>query len=315
MSMTAQRGSIVYERGIVCIDTELFRPGLACCYLIVDDGEAAFVDTGTRNSVPLLMQVLADQGLQPGQVRWVMPTHVHLDHAGGAGALMQLLPNARMLVHERGAAHMIDPAKLQAGSLAVYGEQRYQAAFGSLVPVPAHRVQTVHDGDRFALGRRELHIVDTPGHARHHYVVYDSASAGLFCGDSFGVSYPELNTGRQRFIFPPSTPVQFDPSAWHQTIERLLAMQPEAVYLTHFGRHGHVSELATMLHEEIDAYVMMAESHQRDQPLSETLMQHSLKHLSDRQCPQSPAVIRQLLAGDMDLNAQGLLHWLQRSAH
>lgn len=304
-----------YEHGIVCIDTELFRAGLACCYLIVDGDEAAFVDTGTRNSVPRLMQVLADQGLQPEQVRWVMPTHVHLDHAGGAGALMQLLPNATLLAHERGAAHLINPDKLEAGSLAVYGAERFDAAFGSLVPVPAQRVRTVSDGDRFALGARELLIIDTPGHARHHYVVHDKASGGLFCGDSFGVSYPELNEGSERFMFPPSTPVQFDPTAWHQTLERLMALMPSAIYLTHFGRHEQVSELAEMLHAEIDAYVAMAESHRGEQPLSETLMDYSLQQLASKHCPLPPARIRQLLAGDMDLNAQGLLHWLQRRQH
>jgi glyoxylase-like metal-dependent hydrolase (beta-lactamase superfamily II) len=309
-------GWIDCEHGISCIDIELFRPGLASCYLIIDGDDAAFIDTGTRNSVPLLMQVLSMHAMLPEQVRWVMPTHVHLDHAGGAGALMQQLPNARLLVHERGAAHMINPEKLQAGSLAVYGEARYEAAFGSLLAVPESRVQIARDGDSIELGQRELLIIDSPGHARHHYAVWDKCSRGLFCGDSFGVSYPELNDGSCRFIFPPSTPVQFDPTAWHQTIDRLMQFEPACVYLTHFGKHENVAELAAQLHAQIDAYVAIAENFAADSEpkyVAEVLMQHSLDELALRHSQQDVEKIRYLLSGDMDLNAQGLLHWLQRA--
>lgn len=308
---------IDYEYGVSCIDTELFRSGLASCYLVTDGDEAAFIDTGTRNSLPLLMQVLAAHQISPEQVRWVMPTHVHLDHAGGAGALMQQLPNATLVVHERGAAHMINPEKLQAGSLAVYGAERYEAAFGSLVPVPEARVRIARDGDVVQLGHREFEIIDTPGHARHHYVVWDKKSLGLFCGDSFGVSYPELNDGQCPFIFPPTTPVQFDPDAWHSTINRLMQLEPECVYLTHFGQHKNVAALAADLHVQIDAYVALAKAAAADsveENLESMLMQHSVDELARRGSAHNVNEVRRLLKGDMDLNAQGLLHWLQRAA-
>ena len=317
--MIQQAGWQAYEFGITCIDTELFRPGLACCYLVQSGDEAAFIDTGTRNSVPLLLQVLEAKGLRPEQVRWVMPTHVHLDHAGGAGALMQLLPKAQLLVHERGAAHMIAPQKLQAGSLAVYGQERYQAAFGDLVPVPEQRVVIAREGDLINLGSRVLQIVDTPGHARHHYVVWDSTSRGLFCGDSFGVSYPELNDGLQRFVFPPTTPVQFDPDAWHTTIDRLAGFDAQHVFLTHFGRHDRVAEFARELHQQIDAYLgivdrMATQSSPEPASLAELLMAHSQQVLSMHKSLVPPDEIRRLLRGDMELNAQGLVHWLQRKS-
>lgn len=309
---------IEYEHGVSCIDTELFRSGLASCYLIRQGDHAAFVDAGTSNSLPLLLQVLDAHGLAREQVRWVMPTHVHLDHAGGAGALMEVLPNAQLLVHERGATHMIAPQKLQAGSMAVYGEDRYNSVFGNLQPVPEHRVTIVRDGDVVSLGSRQLQFIDTPGHARHHYVVWDSLSRGLFCGDSFGVSYPELNQGVNRFIFPPTTPVQFDPVAWHNTIDRLLEFSPQYVYLTHFGRHNCVGQFAIELHQQIDAYVAIAgkfaEAAQGGAgALAELLMQHSCNELLQRHQSNMPAdEIRRLLLGDMELNAQGLVHWLQR---
>lgn len=311
---------------ITCIDTGLFREGLAACYLLRSGDEAALIDTGPRNSVPRILQTIVDHGLSAEQIRWVMPTHVHLDHAGGAGALLAEFPNASMLVHERGARHMIEPTKLQAGSQAVYGEERYQAAFGELVPADAERVISVFDGDEFSVGSRKLQILDTPGHARHHYVVWDAQSRGLFTGDTFGVSYPELNTGRQRFIFPPTTPVQFDPQAWHASLDRLLGLPLERVFLTHFGMHTDPRPLAQQLHDQIDRYVNLARQAVAGKPradwsasqlnaaLAEKLMQNSLDELAARRCPQPPALIRQALAGDMDLNAQGLVDWLFKSS-
>jgi glyoxylase-like metal-dependent hydrolase (beta-lactamase superfamily II) len=303
--------------GISCIDTELFRVGLAACYLLRHGDEAVFIDTGTRNSIPLLLDVLRQQDIKPEQISWVMPTHVHLDHAGGAGALMHHLPNARLLIHERGARHMIAPDKLQAGSLAVYGEERYEKAFGSLLPVPEERVVVAPDGYTVDLGGRVLTFFDTPGHARHHYVVWDEYSRGLFTGDTFGVSYPELNTGTRRFMFPPTTPIQFDPDAWHDSVVRLVALQPDRVFLTHYGMHEGIRDLASQLHEQIDAYVHLStdvlsnnDSAAADR-LAHALMQHSLAELAERQCPQTPEYIRRLLKGDMDLNAQGLVHWRQ----
>jgi glyoxylase-like metal-dependent hydrolase (beta-lactamase superfamily II) len=303
--------------GISCIDTELFRVGLAACYLLRHADEAVFIDTGTRNSIPLLLDVLRQQDIKPEQISWVMPTHVHLDHAGGAGALMQHLPNARLLIHERGARHMIAPDKLQAGSLAVYGQERYEKAFGSLLPVPEERVVVAPDGYTVDLGGRVLTFFDTPGHARHHYVVWDEYSRGLFTGDTFGVSYPELNSGTRRFMFPPTTPIQFDPDAWHDSVARLVALQPDRVFLTHYGMHEGIKDLASQLHEQIDVYVQLSAdvlSHYDSAAaarLAQALMQHSLSELAERQCPQSPENIRRLLKGDMDLNAQGLLHWRQ----
>lgn len=306
--------------GISCIDTELFRVGLAACYLLRHGDEAVFIDTGTRNSIPLLLDVLRQQDIKPEQISWVMPTHVHLDHAGGAGALMHHLPNARLLIHERGARHMIAPDKLQAGSLAVYGEERYEKAFGSLLPVPEERVVVAPDGYTVDLGGRVLTFFDTPGHARHHYVVWDEYSRGLFTGDTFGVSYPELNMGTRRFMFPPTTPIQFDPDAWHDSVVRLVALQPDRVFLTHYGMHEEIRDLASQLHEQIDAYVHLSadvltnnDSAAADR-LAHALMQHSLAELAERQCPLTPEYIRRLLKGDMDLNAQGLVHWRQMLA-
>ena len=122
---------------ISCIDTLYQRPGLAACYFIESAGEAAFIDTGTAHAVPMLMQLLALKGLVPSQVKYVIPTHVHLDHAGGAGQLLQRLPEAQLVVHPQGARHLVDPARLIAGASAVYGEEKFKALYGDLLPIPA----------------------------------------------------------------------------------------------------------------------------------------------------------------------------------
>jgi glyoxylase-like metal-dependent hydrolase (beta-lactamase superfamily II) len=302
------------DHGISCIDTLLQRPGLAACYLIVQDGMAGFIDTGTNNSLPILLDVLRRKGLRVEDVAYIMPTHVHLDHAGGAGGLMQHCPNATLLVHPRGARHLIDPARLEQGSLAVYGEQAFADMFGHLQAVAAERVCEVADGYKLDFNGRELQFLDTPGHARHHYCVYDSTSRGIFTGDSGGASYPELNQGKSRFIFPPTTPVQFDPSAWRETLQRFVSLKPERIFVTHFGMHENVLPLLQQLQQALQDYVGIAEefaaTDDRENKIAGALLRNSINILLDRQCGMDTETIKSLLLGDMKLNAQGLEHWL-----
>ncbi len=301
---------------ITCIDTELARHGLAACYLIEHNGMAGFVDTGVNSTVPLLLDVLKRKKIPLENLAYVMPTHVHLDHAGGAGELMAQLPNAQMLIHPRGARHMIEPQKLEAGAMAVYGEERFRNMYGKLVPVAAERVTEVDDGFKLDFNGRTLTFFDTPGHAKHHYCIHDSLSEGLFTGDTFGASYPELNGGRKRFIFPPTTPIQFDPQAWHTSLDRLMQTQPKRIFVTHFGMHEDLEPLLSQLRGWIDEYVALAEEFaaqpDRQALLRDALMQASVNTLLDRGCGVEPAEIHRLLDGDMELSAQGLDHWLQQ---
>ena len=244
--------------GVVQIDTGYHRPGLAACYAIVEQGRAAIIDTGVVHSVPRIMDVLAAQGLRAEDVDYVVPTHVHLDHAGGAGRLMQVCPNARMVIHPRGARHMIDPSRLIAGAEAVYGREGLRRSVGEIVPVDADRVDSADDGHRFELAGRELLIVDTPGHARHHFCIWDGRTHGFFTGDTFGIVYPDLPCVDGPFIFPPTTPVQFEPDAWHASIDRLMGWRPERMYLTHFGMLERPARYSEDLHRRIDDLARLA---------------------------------------------------------
>lgn len=306
------------DHQITCIDTEYQRPGLAACYLIESEGEAAFIDTGTSHSVPLLMSVLRTKGIAPEQVKYVIPTHVHLDHAGGAGALLARLPEANMVIHPYGARHMIDPSKLAAGAKAVYGEEKFKQEFGELIPVDKARTLEAADGFRVRLGSRELLCLDTPGHARHHITLYDDQSRGLFTGDTFGISYREFDTQQGGFILATSTPIQFDPEAWHETLDRLMALAPEVIYLTHYGAVREPLRLVEMLRRSLDRFTDIALSasaasgQERVAQMRNALLQWLIASLDRHGCPYSPQEIEQMMSMDLELDAQGLEIWLQK---
>lgn len=305
------------DHGIVTIDTGFHRPLFDAAYLVVEKGRAAFIDCGTQHSIPALLDALARQGLSPAEVDWLILTHVHLDHAGGAGALMQQLPNARAAVHPRGARHMIDPSALVAGATAVYGEEEIARSYGQIVPIERERVVVANDGHVVDLAGRPLLCVDTPGHARHHLCVWDQRSRAWFTGDTFGLSYREFDSSRGPFVLPTSSPVQFEPEPLKDSIRRLLARAPEAMYLTHYGRVGEVQRLGADLIEQIDAMVRIARAvagagDERHARLVAELAHYYLARVQAHASPLSAAQAQQVLAVDIELNAQGLEVWLDR---
>ncbi len=302
--------------GIHVIDTGYVRPLFDAAWLVVENGRAAFVDTGTNHSVPRLLAALDAAGLGPDAVDWVIPTHVHLDHAGGAGALMRALPHARLAVHPRGARHLIDPSALSAGARAVYGDAEFERSYGEIVPVDAARVLETHDGLVLELGGRPLRFLDTPGHAKHHHCIWDEASRGCFTGDTFGLSYRDFDTARGPWILPTTTPVQFEPEALRRSVQRLLALQPERMYLTHYGAVGDVARLGAEFLLQLDAMVAIGERHRaapgRDAAIREDLARLAIERLRVHGCAFDDARIRELLALDVELNAQGMAIWLDR---
>ncbi len=284
--------------------------------MIVESGRAAFVDTGTNDSVPLLLDALRQQDIDVADVDYVFLTHIHLDHAGGAGLLMQQLPNARCVVHPRGANHMVDPVKLIAGTEAVYGVAETEAMYGELRPIEASRCLIPDDGQWFELAGRQLQTLYTAGHALHHYSLNDPTSRGVFSGDSFGVSYRELDTAAGEFIFPSSTPTHFDPVAAHVSVDRIMGCDPEQVYLTHYSRVRHLDRLANDMHRGIDAYAEIALRHRETENPYPGISSEMRSYLIDRArqhgCDADDASLNETLRIDIELNAKGLVSWLQR---
>lgn len=312
-------GPPVFEdlgHGLTAIDTGFERPLFDASHLLVERGRAAFVDVGTNFSVPGILAVLAHKGLAPEAVDWVVLTHVHLDHAGGAGEMMRQLPNARLVVHPRGARHMIDPAALMAGASQVYGEDVVRQTYGELLPVPRERVVEAPEGFAFELAGRPLRCIDTPGHARHHICIWDETSRSWFTGDTFGLAYREFRSARGTFIIPTTTPVQFEPEALKASIDRLVAQQPAAMLLTHFTRVTEIERLAADLIVQLDALTAMARDvdgqPDRQRRLEDGVAEIFLGRAADHGSPLTAAQARRLLDLDVRLNAQGLGIWLDR---
>jgi len=307
---------IEHPDDIFAVDAEYLHPGHAAVHIIRQNGRAAFVDTGTNGSVPYLLAALDRLGVAREAVDYVFLTHVHLDHAGGAGTLMKALPNAKAILHPRGAPHMVEPAKLAAGARAVYGDETFDSLYGEIVPIPADRVVSVPDGYRCDLAGRPLELIHTPGHALHHYAIIDTAHANVFAGDTFGVSYRELDTPQGEFIAPATTPAQFDPDQLIASIERLMTYSPQSVYLMHYSRVTGVPRLAGLLIAQVHEYVRIAREH-ADSPDAHNEIRKAMLslwlRLLQRQGSTIPASeVASKLEIDLELNAQGLIAWLER---
>jgi len=312
-----------YSDGICAIDSGYVRPRLDAIHLIIEKGRAAIIDTGTNRSVPTVLATLEQKGIARDAVDYVILTHVHLDHAGGAGQLMAALPAARLVVHPRGARHMIDPTKLIEGTIAVYGAEETERTHGTIVPVPEARVLIAKDQDAIELAGRKLVFYDTPGHARHHNCIHDVATDSLFTGDMFGLSYRELDRDGKAFVFPATTPIQFDPVAFHASVDRLMALKPRVAYMTHYGRVSDLTRLARDLLRLVDAHAALSDSIATGTPESDALpvLRAGVSELVAREAALQPWGVSvddalALLEMDVELNAQGLYSWIaSRTAH
>ncbi len=303
--------------GVTLVDTGYVGPGVAAAWIVKGPASAAVVETGTALSVPRVLEGLAAAGVAPGDVSHVLVTHVHLDHAAGAGALLERLPRARLVVHPRGARHMIDPSKLLAGAADVYGGMdAIRRLYGDVRPAPADRVIEAPEGTTVDLGGRVLTMLDTPGHAKHHYVVHDPATRGFFTGDTFGISYREFDGAAGPFMYPSTTPVQFDPPALRASVERMLAARPERMYLTHFGMiEGRIPEAARALLEAVDGHVAVAEAAPagpgREAAIREGLAAQLLRLLDRHGWKGTREEALRAFDADLNLNSQGLEVWLR----
>jgi len=308
-----------YGNGIIAFDAGYVRPILASIHMLVENGRVAFIDTGSNDSLPNALAALQRVGLDASVVDFVILTHIHLDHAGGAGSMMQAFPNARLVVHPRGARHMAEPSKLVAGVSAVYGPEYVKRVYGEILPIPAERIIEAPDGHVLSLAGRSLLCIDTPGHARHHICIVDSKAGAIFTGDMFGLSYRELDVDGRQFIFPTTTPTQFEPEEMRQSIARLLSFQPEAMYLTHYSRLPDVEAKGRELLRHLDTLVALAESEAnageaRHARIKQAMTDYLLGEIRAHGCTLSDTELLDIWATDLELNAQGLGVWLDQRA-
>jgi glyoxylase-like metal-dependent hydrolase (beta-lactamase superfamily II) len=310
--------------GIVTIDCDYLRPRFAASYLVHNRDEALFIDNNTAHSVPLLLQALSKAGLSPEQVKYIVITHVHLDHSGGSSLLMKECPRAQLLAHPRAAPHVIDPSRLIKGAQAVYGIEQFFRLYGAIEAIPAERVRAVADGEEVQLGEKKLRFFFTRGHANHHMCVElsENGEKVVFTGDAFGLAYPDLQNGGL-FIFPSTSPTDFDAEEARKSVEMIVATGASQVFPTHFGGVKDLVGARKQLLEMIDfSEKLLDEARHLSLPdadlaafceqkirakMGDLLKTRGIA-LQDRLSDLSNVTVSELLKLDIELNAQGLAH-------
>jgi glyoxylase-like metal-dependent hydrolase (beta-lactamase superfamily II) len=317
--MTAETQAERIDRiapGVYRFDTHYIRSRHTAAYVVTSGADVAIIDCAVNATVEPLLAALPSIDIEPAAVGHVVITHAHLDHAGGAGTLMQRLPNARLHAHPSAAKHLVDPAKLEAGVRAVFGDEFFDREYGTLVPVPAERVVSLDDGDEVALGDRVLASVHTPGHAWHHLSVWEPETATLFAGDAFGVGYPELTSQQGPFFMPETPPPQFAPEEMHASFDRIAELEPARVAPTHFEIVTDAATVAESLHRTLDDMVARARQSPSEAALEEDVFDACTAELGrlGRGTEAEVGRMRELYAFDVRLSTQGLWLWREKQA-
>lgn len=194
----------------------------------IKEPQGVLIDPGPAAFVPQISEAMKSLGMTG--LSYIIPTHIHIDHAGATGKLAQLFPKAKVLVHPAGLKHVIDPARLIESTRTVFGPN-FEAGFGPILPVPEPQIKVPEDGEIIEVGSRELQIIYAPGHAPHHIVILDRKLKGLFCGEALGLQ----GVGNEHLAVPAVAPPSFDQETYLQTMERLRKLQPRLLFFAHGG--------------------------------------------------------------------------------
>lgn len=282
---------------------------------VIGEERLTLIETSSSPSVPYILQGLQDLGLDPKDVRYIIVTHIHLDHSGGTGLLLKSCPNAKVVVHPKGARHLAHPERLINGARAVYGE-KFNELFDPILPVPEDKLITMADQDTLLIGPHcLLQFLDTPGHANHHFSIYDPVSNGIFTGDTMGVFYRDLAQQGTALYLPSTSPNQFNPEAMMESIERIRQLNVSRIYFGHFGMSDDPSKVYRQLEFWLPCFVKTAEQAfmegEEVEAICFRLFQQVKDWLSDRKIPSNDPVY-QMVQFDLDLCAQGLYDYFYK---
>jgi glyoxylase-like metal-dependent hydrolase (beta-lactamase superfamily II) len=282
--------------------------GVVASVIVHGPGGAAIIDPGPSSTLPALRAGLAHAGIALADVRAILLTHIHLDHAGATGTLVRENPALRVSVHEKGAAHMVEPSRLIASATRLWGDEM-DRLWGEMRPVPAGNLDILRGGERIAAVGRDLDVAYTPGHASHH-VSYFSADTGIaFVGDTAGVRLQE-----GRFILPPTPPPDIDLEAWRDSFARIGAWHPETLFITHFGPYapvaGHLTEMADHL-ALTSGLAKGSLAREGTDEEREAWFTHEIRRDLRRRMNESEAQAYEV-AGRFDLNWQGLARYWRK---
>ncbi|MGP4071147.1 MBL fold metallo-hydrolase [Piscibacillus sp. B03] len=296
---------------------DLGMPERTGAYVLHSD-ELTIVETSASPSVPYLLEGLKDLDIDPKDVKHIIVTHIHLDHAGGVGLFLKHCPNAKVYVHPKGKRHLTDPTKLIAGAKAVYGEQ-FDELFDPIVPVPEDRLVDMDDGETLNIGNRVLTFYDSPGHAKHHFSIHDSLSNGIFTGDTIGVHYPQAEG--LNFVLPSTSPNQFDPDAMIQSLEKIESLAVEQIYFGHYGRSRDPKHVYEQIRFWLPRFVEVGEKVVEKQPeasfeiktasVAEGLQSLVTTHLVEQNIPSNHTVYKYLNL-DLKVCAMGIVDYLAK---
>ncbi len=307
--------------GIYQVDTlYLGREKFAASYFLEDNGEIAIIETNTNYAIPRILNAVKNAGFKTGDIKYIILTHIHLDHAGGAGLIMKELPDTELVVHPRGARHMISPEILIDSVKQVYGEDEYRKLYGEIIGIPKERVISMTDGEIVKVGKRELKMIESPGHAKHHNIVYDELSGVVFSGDAFGIGYPRFRYEKGDLIFPSTSPVQFDPESALDTFELIADLNPSKILLTHFGMVDNIRKVHDQLRKFIDStekaaslrYSEGLRENDLDESLTNDIWEMFEKRVMEIRGNNLTSEEKEHLYFDADLNGKGAAVYINR---
>ena len=307
------------DKRVFLIDTLFALPERVAAYLLVEPGVgAALVDCGGTKSIPHMLAALEQHQVAREQVLYVLPTHVHIDHAGGVGELLKFLPNAKVLAHENAVKHLLNPEKLMQSTITVYGQEAVDNHIGYMLPVAPERISGVADYESIFLGERELQFIDAPGHAYHHYALWDKATNTVIAGDVYGNSYSSC-AGELGYAFStPAVPTQFDPPVWRQSLHKLAKLEAGYVAVAHFGIYSDsasiIEQLDAQLHYiETFAQTMDLAASDLPEQVSNKLYDYYRELWNEKRCYQD---VSEVLRDSRDLRMviDGIVYWLRKYA-
>lgn len=285
---------------------------------VIDEEELTIVETGPSPSIKYIKKGLEALGHTLNEVKYIIVTHIHLDHAGGAGVLLKLCPHAKVVVHPRGKRHLMDPLRLTGAARAIYGES-FSEFFDPVEAVPEDKLIVKGDGDTLSIGSScTLQFLDTPGHARHHLSIYDPVSNGMFTGDTVGVRYDQLDSLGLDLFLPSTSPNHFDPDAMHESINRMLDMNLDFIFYGHFGMTMKTTAALHQVSEWLDIFVaegerVIAEGKGYD-VLAQRLLNRVREHLRSLHVPDDHQVYI-LINLDMQISSLGIIDYFQKLKH
>jgi len=307
-----------FDSQIHTIDCEYIESGVASAYLIQEGDRLCFVENNTNYAVPRLLAKIEDLGFSPDQVDYCIITHVHLDHAGGSGLLLQACTNAKLLAHPKAARHAIDPSRLIESSKQVYGEEMFHKLYGEILPVPEERVRIMGDGEILQWGSRSFQFLYTKGHANHHFCIYESKSKVIFTGDAFGIAYPQIGGKNQVFIFPTTTPTDYNAEEAFLALDKIVNTGAEFACLTHFGAVSNLPELKKDLvfgykeMQKIAESALAFEDSTDIQAYCESQIRKFINELASTKGITLSEEQSNFLENDIRLNASGLAYWVSK---